>query len=105
MARLAGIQRALADRLSVFLTNLEAQLNSEYQKVLHQEELLWFQKSRIQWLTAGDRATRFFHATLICKRKRNRIERLRLRDGTWSSDERVGKGGGAFSFSRPFLHY
>ncbi|KAL5719042.1 hypothetical protein ACHQM5_011876 [Ranunculus cassubicifolius] len=38
------------------------------------EEIFWKQKSRDKWIDVGERNTKFFHATTLCRRKRNRIE-------------------------------
>lgn len=40
------------------LENLRNELNEEY----YNEELFWWQKCRLNWLRAGDRNTKFFHA-------------------------------------------
>jgi len=39
----------------------EASLQKEYNDVLRQEEILWYQKSRENWVKLGDRNTSFFH--------------------------------------------
>ncbi|KAF1862010.1 hypothetical protein Lal_00026527 [Lupinus albus] len=41
------------------LINLEKELHGLYNKVLKEEELLWFQKSREQWVHYGDRNTKY----------------------------------------------
>ncbi|XVF31294.1 hypothetical protein REPUB_Repub16aG0133600 [Reevesia pubescens] len=48
LARLEGVQRNLETRPNKFLYKLENELLVEYNEVLMQEELLWFQKSRSQ---------------------------------------------------------
>ncbi len=40
-------------------TNMENLLSNEYQEYLKREEILWHQKSRIQWLTTPDLNTRY----------------------------------------------
>ena len=47
MARLNGIQRAIAIRPSNFLLNLESELLKELDNVLNQEEEIWALKSRV----------------------------------------------------------
>ena len=47
MARLNGIQRALANRPSTFLINLENDLLKELEVVLNQEEEIWALKSQV----------------------------------------------------------
>jgi hypothetical protein len=58
--RLKGIQKALENIDSASLVYLEHQLQKEYDTILFQEELLWYQKSRDNWIKLGDRNTRFF---------------------------------------------
>lgn len=78
MARLAGIQRKLAITASSYLLELEGRLKADLEAVLLQEESLWRQKSRISWLKEGEQNTRFFHQSVLIRRRRNRI--LRLKD-------------------------
>ncbi|KAE8715904.1 hypothetical protein F3Y22_tig00110159pilonHSYRG00144 [Hibiscus syriacus] len=40
-------------------------LDTEYQQVLTQEEILWFQKARLDWILKGERNTNFFHLTTM----------------------------------------
>ncbi|KAK4482042.1 hypothetical protein RD792_012965 [Penstemon davidsonii] len=49
LARINGIQKRLCLRDNNFLSELESTLIGEYNTVLSQEELLWYQKSRVQW--------------------------------------------------------
>ena len=39
---------------------LEKQLQVQYDQVLHEEEMLWYQKSREQWIKFGNKNTKFF---------------------------------------------
>lgn len=39
----------------------EAKLRRELYDVLYQEEIIWFQKSRLEAIKDGDRKTKFFH--------------------------------------------
>src|SRR5436190_1071028 len=50
MQRLEGVQRELALSISTRLLKLESKLKMEWSEVLLQEELLWKQKSRVEWL-------------------------------------------------------
>lgn len=45
------------------------------------EEDFWKKKCRINWLKKGDRNTKFFHATIAERRKRNRLDRIRNEAG------------------------
>ncbi|RYR48918.1 hypothetical protein Ahy_A07g035026 [Arachis hypogaea] len=51
--------------------------------------MLWFQKSREQWVRYGDRNTKFFHMQTIIRRKANKIHGLFVSDGSWSSDSEL----------------
>ena len=52
--RLHGIQRSLLDEANPYLENLQHELYFEYEKVLFEEETLWVQKSRCNWISIGD---------------------------------------------------
>ncbi|XP_071940395.1 uncharacterized protein [Coffea arabica] len=58
--------------------SLKKQLKEAYKE----EELHWHQKSRIQWLKEGDRNTKYFHAIVQGRRRRNRMNKLQREDGT-----------------------
>ncbi|KAJ4828944.1 hypothetical protein Tsubulata_007388 [Turnera subulata] len=69
LARINGIQRYLENKPSCFLSNLELELRLELESILMQEELLWQQKAKTQWIQAGDRNTPYFHASSTIKQK------------------------------------
>lgn len=70
----------------MYLKEIQKKTWLEYESVLLQEEMLWMQKSRCQWIINGDRNTRFFHTTTMIRRKRNKIETLKREDGEWAYD-------------------
>ncbi|KAK8661409.1 hypothetical protein V6N13_091014 [Hibiscus sabdariffa] len=86
MARLRGAQKALCTKASRFLMKLESELLLDLEKLLDQEELLWRQKSRTDWILLGDRNMRYFHRRAVCRKQRNRISSLQLLNGEWCSD-------------------
>lgn len=73
MVRLAGIQRAITRSAPKRIFKLEAKLQGELDEVLRQEELICFQQSKEDWITSGDLNTKFYHASLVAKRRRKNI--------------------------------
>lgn len=51
------------------------------------EDKMWYQRSCINWYKAGDRNTRFFHAKMSARQKKNHIEGLMDSSGRWHEDE------------------
>lgn len=83
MEKIKGVQ----DRLDTLPTDTllveEEELIKEFELVLQQEEVLWYQKSREKWIALGERNTKYFHTSTIIRRRRNRIEALKDNDGRW----------------------
>ena len=50
--------------------------------LMYKEELMWLQRSRIDWLREGDRNTKFFHARAIWRARKNMINKLEDVQGT-----------------------
>jgi len=88
LARLGGIQTKLAISYHGGLAKLEKKLSDEYQEILYQEELLWFQRSREEWIISGDRNTAYYHAATTIRKARNKITSLRDDTGHWITDEK-----------------
>ncbi|KAK8660939.1 hypothetical protein V6N13_051845 [Hibiscus sabdariffa] len=91
MARLRGVQRTLCSRRSAFLTQLEKELLLELENILDQEEMLWRQKSRSEWIHLGDRNTSYFHKKAKIRKVRNRITSLQISDGSWCDEDSILK--------------
>ncbi|XP_038974091.1 uncharacterized protein LOC120105576 [Phoenix dactylifera] len=51
-------------------------LLATHHSLLRQHETFWRQKSRVQWVSEGDRNTRFFHRTTVIRRQRSMIHSL-----------------------------
>lgn len=81
LARLRGIQKINQNGNSHHLHDLEEQLTREYNSILNQEEIFWFQKARTEWLDCGDRNIKYFHTLTRIKRKANKVEALVNEDG------------------------
>ncbi|KAL4310718.1 hypothetical protein GQ457_01G027610 [Hibiscus cannabinus] len=77
MARLRGIERALEVSYRHSLVRLEDKLRRELDVVLADEESLWLQKSRTDWIAQGDRNTSYFHTVTMARRKQNTVRMLR----------------------------
>ncbi|KAJ1391834.1 Zinc knuckle CX2CX4HX4C, partial [Sesbania bispinosa] len=54
-----------------------------------QEEAYWGQRSRLKWIKWGDRNTKFFHATTVQQRWRNRIVRIKDDQGSWVTGHKL----------------
>ncbi|KAF7842623.1 putative ribonuclease H protein At1g65750 family [Senna tora] len=80
-------RRTLDTCINGRLLKLEGELRKDLNETLAQEEMLWFQKSREQWVKHGNKNTKFFHAQTVVRRKRNKIEGLVLSNGDWCTDE------------------
>ncbi|KAL5699305.1 hypothetical protein ACHQM5_030229 [Ranunculus cassubicifolius] len=59
------------------------ELEGKLEELLLCEEIFWQQKSRDKWIEAGEKNTKYFHASTVCRRKRNRIEWICDEFGDW----------------------
>lgn len=87
MKRLNRIAFQLGQYSSPHLEEAQQYLWREYEEVLKQEEIMWYQKSRSKWLMFGDRNSRFFHGVTAIRRKKNNFEMLQNDEGQWISDQ------------------
>ncbi|KAK9928646.1 hypothetical protein M0R45_025770 [Rubus argutus] len=65
----------------------ESFLIGEIDDLWKKEEKFWTQRSRINWLKAGDSNTKFFHMTTILRRQRNRVLKLKSSNNIWLDRE------------------
>ncbi|XP_073354989.1 uncharacterized protein [Aegilops tauschii subsp. strangulata] len=72
----AELERLRSEPTRVGPTLAELKVNEKLVEWYHREELMWRQRSRIEWLSAGDRNTRFFHLRESMRRKKNMIKAL-----------------------------
>ncbi|XP_074277012.1 uncharacterized protein LOC141600668 [Silene latifolia] len=86
LARIEGCQRELSAHRQNHLIKLESRLRKELDDILEQEELLWYQKSRVDFIRDGDRNTSYFQVSTLVRRWRNRINMLKNDDGQWVED-------------------
>ncbi|KAJ8750222.1 hypothetical protein K2173_014137 [Erythroxylum novogranatense] len=91
IGRISGVQKALERRSNPRLVQLEIDLQAELEDILDNEEILWRQKSRCEWLADGDRNTKYYHSRTMARRRRNKISALRLQDNSWCYDDAMLK--------------
>ncbi|KAK1644767.1 hypothetical protein QYE76_062572 [Lolium multiflorum] len=60
----------------------------EIDELLEKEELRWRQRSRVNWLQAGDRNTRYFHRKATWRAKKNKITELVNNKGVVTQDDK-----------------
>ena len=87
LARLNGVQKAIAKNPNDFLLNLESQLSSEYSLILMQEEEFWALKSRLNAASFRDQNTSFFHISTVVRRHRNKIRCIKDVVGNWLTED------------------
>lgn len=72
--------------------------NAQLRMILHREEIFWHQKSRVKWLSYGDRNTHFFHQYTKIRRHLNTVHRLKIND-IWVEDQETLINGAVDHFS------
>ncbi|XP_021676788.2 uncharacterized protein LOC110662197 [Hevea brasiliensis] len=103
LARIEGIQRVLENRTSSHLMELECQLRRELDVILYREELIWFQKSRSEWIQWDDKNSSYFHQRTIKRRKCNRIIVLKDEEGNRLEEQGTLKKLAIDFFSKLYL--
>lgn len=79
--RINGIQSSPNYHHSQFLQQLERSLLGQLALKNQQAEIFWAQRARINWLSQGDKNTRFFHVAAKIHHRRNRVVYLQTKDG------------------------
>ncbi|CAL1354280.1 unnamed protein product [Linum trigynum] len=77
------IERLETRSTSAQVENQLTAARDELETILLQEEIMWCQKSRLEWISSGDRNTKYFHSKTMHRRKRNRITLLKDTLGVW----------------------
>lgn len=68
------------------LAKLEKEVTLEHSNALKVEESMK-QESKVQWLELEDGNNTFFHRTLMVRRNKNQIRRIKIKDGSVVEDE------------------
>ncbi|XP_073362462.1 uncharacterized protein [Aegilops tauschii subsp. strangulata] len=77
------------------LTNMNADRNEirresdHMNELLYKEEMMWLQRSRVEWLKHGDRNTKFFHRKAVWRARKNKIKGLIDTEGNYQTDHHV----------------
>jgi hypothetical protein len=74
----------------------------ELDEILYREEMMWLQRSRINWLWEGDRNTKYFHRKAMWRAKKSKIKKLKRDDDSWCSNEEEMQGMAASYFENLF---
>ena len=77
----AQAKLATFESSTVFNEDDHATVRADLNEVLDKEEIFWRKKSRVTWLRDGDRATKFFMASTVTRRRRNFIQFLKNDQG------------------------
>ncbi|KAK8659588.1 hypothetical protein V6N13_029787 [Hibiscus sabdariffa] len=105
MAHIRSIQKSLSSCSSRFLRNLESKLLIDLKHLLDQEELIWKQKSRFDWIIQGDRNTRYFHRKAISRKQHIKITSLKLQNDAWFEDDSTFQEEAIRYFTSFFFHW
>jgi hypothetical protein len=94
-ARLRALARKLEDVIKGELTEenskRQEELTEEIERILEQEEIYKMQRSRVNWLTHGDRNSAFFHNYARARKKKNLIVKLKDENGEWREGDAMIK--------------
>ncbi|XP_019166693.1 PREDICTED: uncharacterized protein LOC109162446 [Ipomoea nil] len=63
--------------------HLIKELDGRLMRLLDQENAFWKQRAKQHWLREADSNTRYYHKYASTRRRKNKIAKLRDRDGTW----------------------
>ncbi|XP_056683470.1 uncharacterized protein [Spinacia oleracea] len=102
LARINGIQIALAKNYSTFLVNLEASLIKDLTDIFNKERQIWAQKTGINWRKFGDYSTKYFHVLAKIKKSRGKVLTLKNDHGDWVTDPDTLKNMAANFYSNMF---
>jgi hypothetical protein len=68
-------------------SHTEIKISDRLVELYHREEIMWRQRSRVDWLSHGDKNSKFFHQRASMRRRKNMIKSLTSSDGTIVDDK------------------
>ncbi|PWA47130.1 glucan endo-1,3-beta-glucosidase GVI [Artemisia annua] len=68
-----------------------AEIFQEYNEAVNDEEKLLAQKANVQWISEGDKNTKFFHNVIKSRKNINRVRRICDGSGMWIEGERIAE--------------
>ncbi|CAH9078478.1 unnamed protein product [Cuscuta europaea] len=76
----------LRQRWDTWGVNEFQRVKQEYLELLEKGNIFWRQRANEFWLQGGDLNTRYFHNAVKHRRRKNKMEGLKLEDGRWETD-------------------
>jgi hypothetical protein len=77
------LEEVLRGEMSEENARRQEELTVDIERILEQEEVYKMQRSRVNWLSHGDRNSAFFHNYAKARKKMNLIVKLKDAGGTW----------------------
>ncbi|XP_050364107.1 uncharacterized protein LOC126782821 [Argentina anserina] len=80
-------QQLMTSPDSIYLNQQDQLIRNEITALYKEEELLWAQKAKANWLQLGDRNTKFFQAQANIRKKFNAIIKIQDSSGNWATSD------------------
>lgn len=84
-ARLKGLEMNQMSKAFENTMQQQELLKADLDTLWKEEEIYWCQRSHVNWLSAGDKSTHFFHLSTIQRRQQNRVVSPKNERGIWLS--------------------
>lgn len=83
----AKLEQLQQDPNTVEVKKIRWETKKKLEDLLDSEEVLWKQRAKVQWLSEGDRNTKFFHSQASSRARINEIQGLRDNTGAICSGQ------------------
>lgn len=84
-------------------SRLEIKVTDRLVELYQREEIMCRQRSRVDWLTYGDKNTKYFQMRASMRRRKNKIKSLTKPDGQIVDDENEVEGMTTDFYKKPLL--